>query len=190
MGEKIMKSNAFSIIKVVLIILLIIAVIIILPAKLRKGKETIISSSTLTEVVDISELSSAKFVYNGIAEAYKDEKKEKIKCRIKYDAIVEAKVNMKDIQFNIDKEKKTVSPVLPEIQLTPNLITNENSPSFIPEDTKIELKEVLLICEEDVQEEAKKSAELMKVAKENLKNTVEALIFPIVEANGYEIIWE
>ena len=81
-------------------------------------------------------------------------------------------------------------PILPEIKLTPSIITNVDSPSFIPENTSIELKEVLTVCEKDAQEEAEKSEELMNVAKDNLKNTVEALLFPIVEANGYKIIWE
>ena len=97
---------------------------------------------------------------------------------------------MKEIQFDIDKKKKTVKPILPEIKLTPNVITSADSPSFIPEDTSIELKEVLIVCEKDAQEEAEKSTELMDVAKENLRNTVEALLFPIVESNGYKIIWE
>jgi len=178
------------IIKVVLIIVLIVVAVIVLPAKLRKGKESFITSATLMEVVDISELSSAKFVYNGIAKVYKDENKQKIKSRIRYEADVKANVNMKEIQFNVDKNKKTIRPILPEIKLTSNVITSENSPSFIPEDTKLELKEVLLICEQDAQEKVENTPELMKVAKENLKNTVEALIFPIVESNGYEIIWE
>ena len=179
-----------SIIKVVLIIVLIILVVIVLPTRLNKKKQTMITSSTLTKMVDISELSSAKFTYNGIAEAYTDENENKIKCRIRYDAVVEANINMNEIQFDIDKKKKTVKPILPEIKLTPNVITSADSPSFIPEDTSIELKEVLIVCEKDAQEEAEKSTELMDVAKGNLRNTVEALLFPIVESNGYKIIWE
>ena len=176
--------------KVVLIIVLIILVVIVLPTKLRKKKQTIITSSILTKAVDIAELSSAKFTYNGIAEAYADENKEKIKCRIRYDADVEASINMKDIQFEVDKNKKTIMPSLPEIKLTPKVITNADTPSYIPENTSIELKEVLTVCENDALEEAKKSEELMNVAKDNLKNTVEALLYPITEANGYKIIWE
>ena len=56
-----------SIIKVLLIIVLIILVVIVLPTRLNKKKQTMITSSTLTKMVDISELSSAKFTYNGIA---------------------------------------------------------------------------------------------------------------------------
>ncbi len=176
--------------KVVLIIILTILIVIVLPTKLRKKKQTIITSATLTKAVDISELSSAKFTYNGIAEVYTDENKEKIKCRIRYDAVVDASINMKEIYFEIDEKKKTIMPIFPEIKLTPNVITNADSPSFIPENTSIELKEVLTVCQQDAQEEAEKSEELKNVAKDNLKNTVEALLFPIVEPNGYKIIWE
>ena len=103
-GNKMGKLKMIKLItKVVLLVLLIILVVVVLPTKLRKRKESIITSSTLTKVVDISELSTARFTYNGIAEAYKDESKEKVKCRIKYNAKVEANVDMKEIQFDIDK---------------------------------------------------------------------------------------
>ena len=37
------------------------------------GQATMITSATLTDAIDISELSTAQYTYNGIAEIYKDE---------------------------------------------------------------------------------------------------------------------
>ena len=139
--------------------------------------------------MDIAELSTAQFTYNGIAEVYKSKDSDKIKCRIRYEAIVKAGVNMDEIDFKIDPEKKTVKPILPQIQLTANIV-DENKLSFIPEDTKIEMREALLACENDVQDEVVASTELYDSAEENLKDIIEALIYPIVEPMEYEIVWE
>ena len=177
-----------NVFKIIAIIIVIVAIIFFI--SLKKGKETIISSATLTDMVDISELSTAQFTYNGIAEVYENKEKNKVKCYIKYNSIVKANINMEEINFEINRNNKTVKPILPEIKLTPKIITGENSLSFIPEDTKLELKEVLLVCEEDAKNEALNSPGLLKYAEENLKDTLEALLLPVIESSGYQIIWE
>lgn len=153
-----------------------------------EGKEETFTASTLIKTVDIAELSTAKFTYNGIAPVY--DESGKIKCQIRYKAIVKAGINMKDIDFTeIDDDKKIVKPKLPQIKLTANII-DENKLSYIPENTKIEIKDALQACEEDVEIEASNSTKLMESAEESLKNIVEALILPVVEPDGYTIEWE
>lgn len=160
-----------------------------LSGSFSKGESKTLTVSTLIKTVDIAELSTAQFTYNGIAEVYKSKDSDKIKCRIRYEAIVKAGVNMDEIDFKIDPDKKTVKPILPQIQLTANIV-DENKLSFIPEDTKIEMREALLACENDVQDEVVASTELYDSAEENLKDIIEALIYPIVEPVEYEIVWE
>lgn len=160
-----------------------------LSGSFSKGESKTLTVSTLIKTVDIAELSTAQFTYNGIAEVYKSKDSDKIKCRIRYEAIVKAGVNMDEIDFKIDPDKKTVKPILPQIQLTANIV-DENKLSFIPEDTKIEMREALLACENDVQDEVVASTELYDSAEENLKDIIEALIYPIVEPMEYEIVWE
>ncbi len=153
-----------------------------------EGKEETFTASTLIKTVDIAELSTAKFTYNGIAPVY--DESGKIKCQIRYKAIVKAGINMKDIDFTeIDDDKKIVKPKLPQIKLTANII-DENELSYIPENTNIEIKDALQACEEDVEIEASNSTKLMESAEESLKNIVEALILPVVEPDGYTIEWE
>lgn len=153
-----------------------------------KGKTSIITSSTLMDAIDISELSTAQYTYNGIAEIYKDEKKEKVKCYIKYNAKVKAGIDMEQVKFEIDDKNKTVTPILPEIQITSNTV-DENDISFIPEDVDIELKDALVACEEDAKNESQKSTELIDSARENLKSIIQGLIDPILTPNGYSIKW-
>lgn len=80
---------------------------------------------------------------------YKDEKKKKLKCNIRYNAKAKAGIDMTKIEFDIDEEAKTVKPILPEIQVT--AIVDEKSLSFLPEEAKIGLQEALTACEEDAQ---------------------------------------
>ena len=49
---------------------------------------------------------------------------------------------MEDVKFKIDEEKKTVTPILPEIEI--NIATlDENSISYIPKNPDLSLKEVI-----------------------------------------------
>ena len=148
-------------------IILILLIVLIISLKgssiFQKGEESTVSSAMLTQVTDASELSSAQFTYNGI--------------------------DMKDISFEIDNEKKTVTPVLPEIKIN-SCTVDEEKLSFIPENTTADLKDVLNACEEDAETEASQSLQLMRSARENLKDIVEALIYPILNANGYTVVWK
>ena len=93
-----------------LAIIIIIATIIIPIIANKSNSAKIVTSSQLEKAVNISDLSTAEFVYNGIAEKYKDDNPEKEKYNIKYDASVKVGINMNDIDFNIDISNKTITP--------------------------------------------------------------------------------
>ena len=151
-----------------------------------RGDESIIASSTLTDAIDISDLSTAQFTYNGIAEVYEGEA---VKCHIRYNTKVKAGIDMKEVDFEIDEEKMTVKPVLPEIKITVNSV-DEKTLSFIPKNTTIEIKEALTVCKNDAAKEAKESSELLESAEDNLKSIIEALLYPVLTPQGYQIVWE
>ncbi|MDO4788247.1 MAG: DUF4230 domain-containing protein [Johnsonella sp.] len=154
----------------------------------EKGEETIITSSTLKEAIDIAELSTSQFTYNGIAKLYQDEKKGRVKCHIRYNATVKAGIDMHAVRFEINDVSRTIRPILPEIRITSNTV-DEKSLSFIPNNTKLELKDALVLCREDALAEAKESKELLISAEENLRSVIEALLLPLIAAQGYTIIW-
>ena len=60
-------------------------------------KESVITSSQLEKAVDISELSTAEFIYNGIADKYSDGNLEETECHIAYASTVKVDVELKDI---------------------------------------------------------------------------------------------
>lgn len=183
--ELVLKNKLYLALTIVGV-LAVISLILVISVKVSSTKAQVITSSTLMNVINIYETTGAGFTYNGIAEAYKDAKKEKVKCYIKYNATVKASISTKNVKFEIDQQNKTVKIILPEIYLTP--ILKENEFSYIPEKSNIELKEVISICKADVKMEAEKSTELRETAEKNIKETIRALIYGLVKAKGYEVI--
>lgn len=144
-------------------------------------------SSTLTKAIDIADLSTAEFKYRGIAEIYDDEAKTNVRCRICYNAVVKAGINMKDVQFfDISTDKKTVKAVLPDIDIKVNII-DEKSMAVLPSNADVDVNVMLKASKEDVEKEAKESEELIKAARENLEATIKGLLLPILNSEGYSI---
>lgn len=180
--------------KKVTVTILVIAIVVVLislfgPTVINKiGKDNVITSSQLEKAIDISELSTAEFVYNGVAEKYKEDKPEEVECHIAYNANVKVGIQMEDVKFEIDEEKKTVTPILPDI--TVNIVTvDEEEISYIPKNPDISLKKVITLCKEDAMNEANNSDKLYQTAEENLRAVIEALLSPILDAAGYSIVW-
>ncbi len=156
---------------------------------LEEGEVEIITKSNLMEAIDVSELATSEFIYNGIAEVY-DDRKEEVKYSIRYDAKVRAGIDIKNIEFNIMLEENIIEVVLPEVEIfTPPSIAPD-SLSYIPSDKTYDLQEVLRTCEADVLKEADSALELKRTATENLKAIIEALLKPIIEPEGYAIQWK
>lgn len=156
---------------------------------LDKGETEIITKSNLMKAIDVSELSTSEFIYNGIAEVYADDKNEKIEYHIRYDARVRAGIDIKNVNFNIIQEENTIEVTLPEVEIFTPPSVDPNSLSYIPSKKTYELEEVLAACEADVLKEAEDATELKTSATENLRVIIETLLKPIIEPEGYEIRW-
>ena len=188
MKRKQMKKQILTSIPIMIgIVLLILFIYIRFSNASEKGKEKILTSSTLTDTIDISELSASQFTYNGIAEV-KEGKKGKIKCYVRYNAKVKAGIDMKDVKWEIDNDKKTIKPILPPIEINTSAV-DDSEFSFIPEDTSVELNTILTVCEKDSEREAMESKELLKSAEDNLKSIIEGLLKPVITPQGYKVIW-
>ncbi len=154
----------------------------------KKEKTDILTSSQLAKAIDISQLSTAEFVYNGVAEKYSDENPKEAECYISYNANVKVGIQMEDVEFKIDEKEKTVTPVLPKI--TVNIATlDEEAISYIPKNPDLTLKEIITLCKEDAMNEANSSEKLYQTAEENLRAVIEALLSPILDNAGYSVVW-
>ena len=188
MKEKNVKKKIISV--VIVFILILVALCVIGLQLIGKNRGTrVITSSQLESAIQISQLSTAEFIYNGIAEKYKDNNSGKVECYISYNANVKVGIEMEDVKFYIDEEAKTVTPVLPEV--TVNIAAlDEKSIGYIPKNPDIALKEVIAICKEDAMNEANQSQSLYEAAEENLRAVIEVLLSPILENAGYSLKWE
>lgn len=154
----------------------------------KPGKVTIDASSLLTDVMDVAELSTAEFRYRGIADIYSDENRTQLRCRVCYNSIVKAGIDMKKIQFDVDPEAKVISASLPDIELKVT-ITDEQSMALLPSDANVEIDSMIKFSKEDAENEARESQELISTARDNLKATIEGLLFPILKNQGYSLVW-
>lgn len=184
---------------VVLVVILVIAVAVVsflYGAKQASessdstiDKEDVITAVDLEEAIDVSQLSTAEFIYNGIAEKYSEDDSDEVDCYIAYNATVKVGIDMEDVSFEIDDEAMTVTAILPEIEI--NIATiDEDSLSYIPSNPDVDLSEVISLCKEDAITEANSSETLYETAEDNLKSVIEALLSPLLTSADYTLVWE
>ena len=147
----------------------------------------IITSSTLKNSTDIAELSTAEFKYEGIASVYEDAERTRERCKVCYSAVVEAGIDMNKVDYEIDHENKTVIAKLPDIELKVNILDNEPM-AFLPSGVDVKPDLILKYSKEDVVREANESNELRAVAQENVESVFRALLFPILNSQGYDTL--
>jgi len=170
-------------------LLVLVGVIIYRYSPFFKQTNVNISSiSTLSKAIDISQLSTAEFRYRGIAEIYTDQAKTNLRCRICYNAVVKAGIDMKDVTFEIDPDSRIVTATLPEIQIRVSIV-DEDSILVLPSDADVEIDTMLKVSKEDAENEASQSRELIDAARDNLKSVIEGLLFPLLKAEGYILVW-
>jgi len=178
-----------------IVIAIVVGVSLIAPGAASKfDKDDFLTTSTLEKAIDIDRLTTAKFVFNGIAEHHtttaqflKWGGEDIIDYRISYKATVTAGVNLKDVKFEIDDTSKTVMVTMPQISLEASV--DPNGMKFIPSNVDADLKEIISLCEEDVKYESSQSGKLAASAEEALKSTIEAILTPLLGKYGYSIGW-
>ena len=151
-----------------------------------KPKETLITESTLTDMVQSEKLTVAKHIHNGIAKAYVGGKDDGY---VLYYAVVRTSVNLDDIRFEIDDDNKKVTAIVPnEFIFDVELLEDEEHGFYFypkkPDDWTA--KDVRYICEADAKQKAEAKTELINKARESLINTVETLLEPVVRS-GYTV---
>lgn len=149
----------------------------------QEGEVKTISTASLENVFDISELSTADYIYNGIAKVYKDDGTT-IKYYVAYEGKVKAGIDFDKIVFDVDEEKKVITITIPDIRFT-EITVNPGTLEYIFKDKKSETEtvhqEAFKICKEDLAERVDKEKELVDSAKKNSIAVVEALVTPWVE---------
>lgn len=158
----------------------------------RPNRETITytASSILEKVMPISDLSTCKCVYNGVARVYADESNEKELYRVSYEAEVWAGIKMDQLQITADPETKKITITLPAVEIT-DISVDMGSLKYMFLDSKSETagvsREAYQACIADVTEESADNEEILSRAEENAVNAIRAVLSPLAEDGGYEL---
>lgn len=158
----------------------------------RPNRETITytASSILEKVMPISDLSTCKCVYNGVARVYADESNEKELYRVSYESEVWAGIKMDQLQITADPETKKITITLPAVEIT-EISVDMGSLKYMFLDSKSETagvsREAYQACIADVTEESADNEEILSRAEENAVNAIRAVLSPLAEDGGYEL---
>lgn len=172
---------------VLVIVILIIVLALFLIITNKKGETTITTKSELIKILDISELSSVEYVYNGIAT--KTKKDNKVAYYVSYNGKVRAGVNIKDIKYDEDPINKKIIVTLPEIQIF-DAIVEAGQLDFIFIDTNYDTEtvhqEAFNLSKTALENTIKDDKEFYDKARENIESIVRATIEPIIDTKDNE----
>ena len=189
-GVKVNKSGKL-IVALIISILIIAALIYFIFGGFRLKRETVASTSTLEKVVKARELSSYKFIYNGIApKKYKGKKK--VKYNVYYESTVKAGVDLSKV--NITKRKKKVIVQLPKITYTSynvdykTLAIMNMGIASLDESTIIQEAYHVALADLKKEVKTKRKKEIDKVAKRNARKIVKGLLEPLVKPHDWKVI--
>lgn len=103
------KSTKFIVLGIIAVICVIVLIAIIVPNK--GGQMTTISEASLEKVIEINELATVDYTYNAIATAYA-ENNETIKYNVAYEGVVNAGIDFKKIDIQLNEEEKVIKITL------------------------------------------------------------------------------
>ena len=168
-------------------VVIIVAIVIGVPVIQSKlNKTTYLTASQLTEIVNVSKLSTAEYRYNGIAD--KCNEKGETEYHVYYESTISASYDMSAITFDIDGKAKTITPHLPEPEIgDPSIDTT--TLDYLPKSPKANLKDVISICKADALAEVTSAGGILYTANQNMRRTMDALLVPVTEKTGYSITW-
>ena len=175
---------------IVAIVVIISLLCLFLAGAFDAPQKTTITSSTLTEVIKTAKLTTAKYIQHGIAKAQIEGKESGY---VLYYAIVRPNVDLAEITYEIDDDKKIVTVVLPEkFTFDVELLEDESHPYYYhPVDPKNWTgKDVSFICKTDAKKKAEGNLQLIQEARQSLINTIKTLLEPLLEQHNYTFAYQ
>lgn len=159
------------------------------------GTEVIVSESTLTELLEISELATLSYDYSAVASVYENEEDRQVDDVYDYawyNATLKLGIDFSKIKVKVQEENKKITLTLPPIEVL-DVIVDQNTMKYF--DTSSTNEDFVILakkaCKEDATENAT-SPELLETAKKNTEDTVKSLIAPVLDSSkeSYEIKME
>ena len=148
----------------------------------EEGEVNTISESTLKEVLEISQMSTAEYTYNSLLQ--KKAEKGELAYSVCYNGTITAGIDFSKIEIKIDDTAKTIDVTVPEPEIN-SINVDAGSLEYIFEDEKYNTEtvnsEAYSLAVNDLEQKAYSNTEILALAKENAISTVEALLEPWTE---------
>lgn len=181
-------SNSITKIIIAIIVIAVLAMVLLNVFKKEEPVKEVVTVSTLEKIVEVSDLSTFRVVYNGVACA--DDK-----YYVSYEATVDAGIDFEAIKITVDNEAKKVTVDLPEAKIL-DVYVDIASLDYIFIDKKANTEtvseEAYKLCKYDVKVESENQEAIIDLAQQNAENIVRALVQPFVDQVDpeYEIVIE
>ena len=172
----------------ILIVVLAAAVAMLVALRVNehrnKPEPQVLTVSTLTDMIPVSDLSTVTSTYNGVAQVMNEKNPDKLDYYVAYEAKVQAGVDFADLQPEVDEASKTVTIRVPAAHFM-DANVDVSSLDFMFNNKKADTSGVTerayKACQADADRECSCSEAILELARENAVNTVEALTRPLVE---------
>lgn len=172
----------------ILIVVLAAAVAVLVAQRVnehrKKPEPQVLTVSTLTDMIPVSNLSTVTSTYNGVAQVMNEKNPDKLDYYVAYEAQAQAGVNFNELQPEIDEASKTVTIRVPAAHFM-DANVDVSSLDFMFNNKKADTSGVTerayKACQEDADRECSCSEAILELARENAVNTVEALTRPLIE---------
>ena len=180
--EKLMKSSKLTKGILIGVAVLVVAGIILAIIFSPSGETTFDIETSLKEVLESSDLSTAEYTYNSIAKVKIDENgddsEEYFKYHISYKGTVKSGFDFS--KLDSIKEDNKITIVIPEIEIQSVEIETEMDYIFTNKkyDTENTYAEAYTICSDDLELKAKNNKTLRNTAVESAIETITALTKP------------
>ena len=175
------KSTKFIVLGGMAVVCVIVLIAIIVPN--RGGQMTTISEASLEKVIEINELATVDYTYNAIATAYAEDN-ETVKYNVAYEGVVNAGIDFKHIDIQLNAEENIIKITLPSVEIQDIRIDSGTLDYIFSKDkyeTETISEEALRICKADLEKRVSEEELLKTTAKENAVESIKALFTPWIE---------
>lgn len=182
------RTGRYIILGAVAVILIVVILLVVFSGS---GKVTVNVETSLKEIIEISELKTAEYTYNSIAEV-KDG--DTTKYYVSYKGTVSAGVDFEAIK--VDRKGSIICITIPAIEILSVNVNTDMEYIFIKDkyDTENTYSEAYNVCCRDLEEKAKTNSTLIKTAEESVVDTIKALTKPferqLGEGEVFDIVFE
>ena len=182
------KTTRYIIVAGIVVLLIAILLLVVFSPE---GGTTFSAESSLKEVFEISDLSTAEFIYNSVVEVKNDKD---TMYHTSYKGTVKVGVNFEKIKILEAKDKITI--IIPSIELQSVVVDTELDYIFMKDKYNDErvYAEAYNACINDLTNKAMTNQTLLATARESAVDTVRALLRPfesqLAEGQVFEVVFD